>query len=276
MIITPNAPALNQFSRSIRAGFMLRVLSAWIAILLLMMPAEAQLNCDGAGSARCMARRDVAEARRSESSPTGGVPRAFGGSGPSTGASPPAEEAGRSPPVLSDQARTVSEIANQRGDRTFLMVDKAGGEIILFENGQAIYSSAALTGMSLGDYLPPGAINVPPSPNTSLNLKVTPAGRYTVSREHDPEYGTVFIINELQGKDWDIAIHRVFLGTPAEHRAERLRSASRDDRHIGFGCINVDPNTIGVLARHLTKIRKTPIYVLPQDLTRTMAIFAPR
>jgi hypothetical protein len=124
MILTPNAPALNQFSRSIRAGFMLRILSAWMAILLLMIPAEAQLNCDGAGSAQCMARRDVAEARRSASSRTGGVPRAFGGA---PLPAPPREEAGRSPPVLSAQAQMVSEIANQRGDRTFLMVDKAGG-----------------------------------------------------------------------------------------------------------------------------------------------------
>jgi hypothetical protein len=181
-----------------------------------------------------------------------------------------------SPPAISDQAQAVGDIAIQHGDRTFVIVDKIRGEIILYEDGRPTYSSAALTGMSLGDRLPPGALKVPTSHFTRLELKVTPAGRYTVSPERDPEYGMVLTINEIKGTDWDIAIHRVYLGDPRERRAERLHSPDPDGRHITFGCINVDRDTIHTLLRHLAKIRKTPLYILPQDTSETEAMFAPR
>jgi hypothetical protein len=61
------------------------------------------------------------------------------------------------PAVLSDQEERVGQIAVENGDQIFVMVDKARGKIILFENGKPVFSSAALTGESMADRLPPAA-----------------------------------------------------------------------------------------------------------------------
>jgi len=85
-------------------------------------------------------------------------------------------------------------------------------------------SGAALTGENTADYLAPGATELTFHESNGLKYKITPAGRYTVSVGFDPSYGETLDVNEIQGKDWDIAIHKVWLGAPAEHREARLRS----------------------------------------------------
>jgi hypothetical protein len=110
----------------------------------------------------------------------------------------------------------------------------------------------------------------------ALKDKVTPAGRYTVSRGHDDDYGTLLDINECHGKDWGIAIHKVYLGTPSEHRDARLQSPNEEDKHITFGCINVMPTAIQYLLRELPARHVTPLYILPLDDTKTAAYFTPR
>jgi hypothetical protein len=100
---------------------------------------------------------------------------------------------------------------------------------------------------------------------------MTPAGRCTLAREPDPAYGTVFTLNEIKGKDWDIAIHRVAL-VLSEHRPERLRSSIASDRHITNGCVNVERDTISVLERYLTG-RNIPVYILPQNIDITLTLF---
>jgi hypothetical protein len=174
-------------------------------------------------------------------------------------------------PTLSPQASTVQDIATRRGDRTYLILDKVRGEIILVANGEPIFGGAALTGQDLADVLPPGLTERPFTTPAKLEEKVTPAGRFTVARESDPAYGTVFTLNEIKGKDWDIAIHRVAL-VPSEHRPERLQSANASDRHITNGCVNVERNTIRVLERYLTG-RNIPIYILPQNPDITLTLF---
>jgi hypothetical protein len=180
------------------------------------------------------------------------------------------------PAALSDQEERVGQIAVENGDQTFVMVDKALGKIILFENGKPVFSSAALTGESTADRLPPGVLAERFSQLNALKDKVTPAGRYTVSRGHDGAYGTLLDINEIHGKDWGIAIHKVYLGTPSEHRDARLQSPNEEDKHITFGCINVTPTAIQYLLRELPARHATPLYILPLDETKTAAYFTPR
>jgi hypothetical protein len=180
------------------------------------------------------------------------------------------------PAVLSDQEERVGQIAVENGDQIFVMVDKARGKIILFENGKPVFSSAALTGESMADRLPPGVLAERFSQLNALKDKVTPAGRYTVSRGHDDDYGTLLDINEFHGKDWGIAIHKVYLGTPSEHRDARLQSPNEEDKHITFGCINVMPTAIQCLLRELPARHVTPLYILPLDDTKTAAYFTPR
>lgn len=114
--------------------------------------------------------------------------------------------------TLSPQEQQVRKIAVQFGDRDFLMVDKPGGRVVLFEDGEPVYVGSALTGQSTADSLPPGALSEKFAELVAVKDKVTPAGRFTITPGFDPHYGPLFDINEIQGKDWGIAIHQVYLG----------------------------------------------------------------
>jgi hypothetical protein len=176
--------------------------------------------------------------------------------------------------ALSDQQRAVSAIAIQNGNRQFLMLDKSRGELLLFVDGQPIFEGAALVGESRADEIPPYLFTKPFSTPAKLSEKVTPAGLYTVRREPDPHYGTIFTINEIRGPNWDITIHRVAI-VPGENRPERIRSPNAADRHITNGCINVERATIGFLERYVTASR-TPLYILPEDPSRIRVLFSQR
>jgi hypothetical protein len=177
---------------------------------------------------------------------------------------------------LTAQERRVGEIAVRGGDSTFLMVDKAVGRILLFEDGEPVFMGHALTGASTSDRMPAHETGEAFAKLDALADKVTPAGRFTVTRGFEKGYGPLLDIKEIQGKDWAIAIHKVFLGFPAENRAERLQSPRSDDKNITFGCINVTPEAIKLILRELPEQGATPLYVLPRDDTQTAAYFAPR
>ena len=178
--------------------------------------------------------------------------------------------------ILTQQERQVRDIAIQSGDADFLMVDKPAGRFVLFQNGRPTFIGPALTGQSNADILPPGATSEEFAQLVALEDKVTPAGRFSVWPGYDRNYGPILDVKELKGKDWGIAVHQVYLGTPSEHRAERIRSPDQNAHHITFGCINVTPEAIRVLTRELPKDRPTPLYVLPQDTSRTSAYFMQR
>jgi hypothetical protein len=178
--------------------------------------------------------------------------------------------------LLTPQEQQASQIAQQNGDREYLMVDKAQGKITLFENGSAIFSAAALTGESKADRLPPGTLSKEFSQLGVLNDKVTPAGRFTVSRDFSDEYGALLDINEIQGRDWTISIHQVYLGTPSERRADRLQSPHRGDKHITHGCINVTRETLHLLMDKLPERQPTVLYILPHDQSETSEFLAKR
>jgi hypothetical protein len=199
---------------------------------------------------------------------------------PGTAATPPPGTAAQPPgdtitpwQIMTRQEIRVSHIAWLNGDRKYLMVDKALGKILLFEDGRPIYIARALTGESLSDQVLPEEIAGKMADLNALKYKVTPAGRFTISRHYDPHYGYLFDINEVHGKDWSIALHRVYLGTPSEHREERLASPRDDDKNISFGCINVTPETEAYLLTQLPE-NGTPLYVLPRDKEETQAAFS--
>lgn len=166
--------------------------------------------------------------------------------------------------ALSPAEQRVSQIAWRNRDRNYLMVDKNRGRLILFENSRPVFSRPALTGESMADRIPADAWRTPWSRQGSVKFKVTPAGRFTITRNYDRALGELFDINELQGRDWTIAIHRVWLGKPAERRDARLRSDTMQDKHITNGCIDVDPATIAQLSRVLP-VRGMPLYILPNN-----------
>ncbi len=177
---------------------------------------------------------------------------------------------------MSAEAVRVSQIAAQNGDRDYLLLDKAHGRIMAFQQGRLTFSGAALTGENPSDYLASDAFTKSFSEQKGLKYKVTPAGRYTVSVGFDPHYGQTLDVNEVQGTDWDIAIHKVWLGAPAEHRDLRLRTASYDDKHITYGCIDVDGPTMQGLLDRIPGDEKAVLYILPQDETLVTRFFPTR
>jgi hypothetical protein len=186
------------------------------------------------------------------------------------------EVATRGGQALSPEALHVSQIAFRNGDRNFLMLDKARGKIIVFENGAPTFSGAALTGENPADFLAPDAIGKTFAEQKGLKYKVTPAGRYTVSTGYDNAYGETLDINEVLGIDWDIAIHKVWLGAPSEHREARLRSPRDQDKHITYGCIDVDGQTMQQLLARLPDEDGTPLYILPVDRNLITKLFRQR
>jgi hypothetical protein len=177
--------------------------------------------------------------------------------------------------ALSPAAVQVSRIADRNGDQNFLLLDKTEGRIIAFEHGTPTFSGAALTGESLTDIIPQDAFSKSFSETRGLKYKVTPAGRFTVSPGFDPAYGETLDVNEVHGKDWDISIHRVWLGAPAEHRDMRLRTATGQDKHITYGCIDVDADTIRQLLRHVSHGSRIALYILPVDERLVSTLFQP-
>jgi hypothetical protein len=176
---------------------------------------------------------------------------------------------------LSAEAQHVSRIAERNGDRDYLMLDKARGRIIAFQQGRPTFSGAALTGENRSDYLSPDAFTKRFAEQKGLKYKVTPAGRYTMTVGYDHNYGQTLDLNEVQGSDWDISIHKVWLGAPAEHRDRRLRTSSYEDKHITYGCIDVDGPTMRGLLDRVPNANRTPIYILPQDAALIPTFFPP-
>ncbi len=141
---------------------------------------------------------------------------------------------------LTPQEQTASQIAEQNGDREYLMVDKAHGRIRLFNNGAVVFTASALTGENKSDRLPADTLKKEFAQLGAFDDKVTPAGRFTVAQDYDTEYGTVLEINEIQGPDWTIAIHQVYLGIGTRvRRRDGLATAYDQGAYITHGCINV-------------------------------------
>lgn len=174
--------------------------------------------------------------------------------------------------ALSPQEQQVIQIAGQNGDRDFLMIDKALGRLIAFSDGKPAWNGSALTGESPVDIYPPAVLALPESHKFTTQEKITPAGRFTVTRTLDDEEGSVFELDEVHGNGWYLAIHRVWTGIPSEHRRERLQSADPQEKHITFGCINVTAETMHYLTTHLPKKGKTVVYILPLDEALTASI----
>lgn len=181
------------------------------------------------------------------------------------------------PPVLTRQESEAGKLANAQGDTTFVMIDKARGKIILFENGQPVFAGPALTGQSTADEIPKKELGEKFDNLNAPSTKITPAGRYTVQRGFDPEVGgPLFDIHEIRGKDWGIAIHQLYLGIPSEHRDVRILSSNDEDKHITYGCINITTSTMQVLLHELPAKGPIPLYILPQDSSQTAAYLTPR
>jgi hypothetical protein len=116
----------------------------------------------------------------------------------------------------------------------FLIVDKIAARVFVFGPQGAIKgASAALLGISRRDDGVPGIgkrrlATITPAERT------TPAGRFQAALGHDFEQDILWIDYEAA-----LSLHRVIVGKPEDHRAQRLASPSVLDNRISYGCINV-------------------------------------
>ncbi len=177
--------------------------------------------------------------------------------------------------AVSPTVRRVGLVAEEYGDRVFLVVDKVHGKIALFENGEPVFVADALTGQNPADFMPADLMTKTYAQQMGVKYKVTPAGRFTVSLGFDDKYGELLDINEMQGADWAFAIHQVALRN-SQHRDQRLRSSNDDDKHITDGCVDVDLSTIRYLVRVLGRRGAVPIYILPMNETLFPRFFPSR
>jgi hypothetical protein len=102
-----------------------------------------------------------------------------------------------------------------------------------------------------------------------------PAARFTVSPGYDEADGEALHVNEVQGKDWGISIHLVWLGAPSEHRDARLRSPTGEARHITYGCIDVEADIMRRLVRRLPHTARTPLHIVPLNENLITTLFRP-
>ena len=124
---------------------------------------------------------------------------------------------------------------------------------------QQLIFPAALVGIAHGDDSVPGIGNMPLS-NIRPELRTTPAGRFVASLGHDLGKLDVLWV------DYDdaISLHRVITTNPAEHRLQRLATATPLDNRISYGCINVPAKFFDRVVQSAFIKNGGIVYILPE------------
>jgi hypothetical protein len=162
----------------------------------------------------------------------------------------------------SDEVKRVAQWVTDTRDNgglPYLLIDKVNAQVFAFNrNGQLQAAAPALLGMTKGDRLvaPNSAMMAQMGPQE----RVTPAGRF-VSRLAIDSHGKELLVLDYAAS---ISLHPVVKGTPQEHRAERLASATAQDNRISFGCINVPVPFYSTVVSPSFTGTKGIVYVLPE------------
>lgn len=154
--------------------------------------------------------------------------------------------------------------SHDNGDRPFVIVDKRQARVFVFDAGGHLRGAdAALLGMARGDGSASG-IGKRKLSGIGPRDRTTPAGRFVANLDRDLHGGEILLVDYADA----IALHPVVKGTPAEHRAERLASATVEDNRISYGCINVPAQFYRTIVRPAFANTDGLVYILPE--TRTM------
>jgi hypothetical protein len=144
----------------------------------------------------------------------------------------------------------------------FIVVDKANAQVYAFTPFAQLKATAPiLLGMGKGDV----ALVSQDAPMSAItpDKRITPAGRYLSRLVVDVHGKTILSIDPVNL----ISLHIVAKGTPAQRRAERLASTTKDDNRISFGCINVPPAFFTDIVSPDFAPAKGMVYVLPEKTT---------
>ena len=141
----------------------------------------------------------------------------------------------------------------------FVIVDKVNAKVFVFDRrGGLRGAAAALLGLAHGDESVPG-IGHRKLATIKPGERTTPAGRFKAALGHDFEQDILWI-------DYDAALsmHRVIVGNPKDHRAERLASPSPLDNRISYGCINVPASFYDGIVVPAFTATVGIVYILPE------------
>ena len=142
----------------------------------------------------------------------------------------------------------------------FVIVDKKGARIFVFEgNGQIRGMSPALLGLTPGDSDVAG-IAYRQVASLGIGERITPSGRF-VSEPGRNLNGEAIVWFDYAAK---LAIHRLRPALPQERRAERLNSATPDDKRISSGCVVVPERFYDAVISPVLGKSYAVVYVLPE------------
>ena len=179
---------------------------------------------------------------------------------------PPAASGGRAQFGREHASRKAHQIADWILDSAdnlslpFVIVDKAGAKIFVFDAGGHLQGAApALLGAARGDDTVPGIgdreyAEMPPETRT------TPAGRFVAALGMNARGEDVVWVDY----DAAVSLHRVITSKPEERRLERLATPTPLDNRITFGCINVPAKFYDTVVRPAFAGTQGIVYILPE------------
>lgn len=163
----------------------------------------------------------------------------------------------------SADARTIADWVADSGDNQhlpFAILDKRGARVYVFDpDARLMGSSLVLLGSAPGDDSVPG-IGERPLSRIRSNERTTAAGRF-VSQPGLDDSG-----DEVVWVDYDaaLAMHRVKVVDPKEHRFERIATDSIADKRISNGCINVPIRFFDSVVEPALGHSRAVVYILPE------------
>ena len=142
----------------------------------------------------------------------------------------------------------------------FIILDKKGAKVFVFSvQGQLLGAAPALIGLAQGDDSAPG-IGDKPLSKIPPKDRTTPAGRFVATLGRDTGKLNVLWVDYADA----ISLHRVVTSNPAEHRLQRLATATPLDNRISFGCINVPAKFFDRVVQSAFMKNGGIVYILPE------------
>lgn len=144
----------------------------------------------------------------------------------------------------------------------FVLIDKINARLYAFDTrGVLMRATPVLIGMAKGDLFPPGVAQLDMS-QMKPSHRITPAGRFEADLfEKGRGRSSIWV-------DYDaaIAMHKIALNFPKQHRPQRMASANPADHRITYGCINVPAAFYDEVLYPAFKPKDGIVYVLPDKL----------
>lgn len=142
----------------------------------------------------------------------------------------------------------------------FVLIDKVNAKVYVFDaSGRLKDSAAALLGLTRGDRFDQRTLKQKVLAVRPVD-RITPAGRFVSSLSRDSHGKQILVVDYAES----IALHAVVKGTPAEHRAQRLQSATSQDNRISYGCINVPTKFFTNIVIPAFAQSNGVVYILPE------------